>query len=281
MRKRFNNRGNALLELKRFEEALASYDQALEIKPDYADALQQPWQSRCRAQALRGGAGELRPGAGAQARLRRALNNRGNALQELKRFEEALASYDRALALKPDYAEALNNRGIALQELKRLEEALASYDRALALKPDYAEALNNRGNALQELKRLEEALASYDQRAHAQARLCRTPSTTVATPCRSSSGSKKRWRATTVRSHAARLCRGVLQSRQNPARTKAVRGGAGELRSCADVAGRLAEAFFKRGNILRKLKRFEEAIASYDRALALKPDHAHAFSGIA
>ena len=32
--------------------------------------------------------------------------------------------------------------------LKRLEEALASYDKALALKPDYAEALNNRGNAL-------------------------------------------------------------------------------------------------------------------------------------
>ena len=34
-------------------------------------------------------------------------------------------------ALRPDYAEALNNRGVTLQELKRFEEALASYDRAL------------------------------------------------------------------------------------------------------------------------------------------------------
>ncbi len=91
-----------------------------------------------------------------------ALFNRGNTLQELKRLDEAVASYDRALTMRPDYAEAFNNRGNALKELKRLGEALASYDRALAVRPDYAEGLNNRGVALQELKRLEEAMASYD-----------------------------------------------------------------------------------------------------------------------
>ena len=47
------------------------------------------------------------------------------------RNEEALVSYDRALALNSNYAEALCNRGCALQELKRFEEALASYERAL------------------------------------------------------------------------------------------------------------------------------------------------------
>jgi tetratricopeptide (TPR) repeat protein len=72
-----SNRGNALRDLKRFEEALASYDRALALKPDYAEAY----------------------------------SNRGNALRDLKRFEEALASYDRALALKPDYADAYSNRG--------------------------------------------------------------------------------------------------------------------------------------------------------------------------
>ena len=65
--------------------------------------------------------------------------------------------------IRPDYAEAYSNRGNALQDLKRSEEALASYDKAIALKPDYAEAYNNRGNALQDLKRSEEALASYDK----------------------------------------------------------------------------------------------------------------------
>jgi tetratricopeptide (TPR) repeat protein len=75
------------------------------------------------------------------------LCNRGN-LRELTRFEEALASYERALSLRPDYVEALSNRGNTLRELRRFEEALASYERVLALRPDYVEALNNRGIAL-------------------------------------------------------------------------------------------------------------------------------------
>ena len=84
-------------------------------------------------------------------------------MQELKRLGEALASYDEALAIKPNYAEALNNRGNALKQLKQLDEALTSYDEALAIKPDNAEALNNRGNALKEMKRFDEALVSYDR----------------------------------------------------------------------------------------------------------------------
>ena len=62
--------------------------------------------------------------------ISRSRNNRGNALWQLKRFEEALASFDKALAIKPDFAEAPNNRGNALLELKRAGEALASYDKA-------------------------------------------------------------------------------------------------------------------------------------------------------
>jgi protein O-GlcNAc transferase len=50
--------------------------------------------------------------------------------------------------VRPDYAEALSNRGNILQELKRFDDALASYDRALSVRPDYAEALSNRGNTL-------------------------------------------------------------------------------------------------------------------------------------
>jgi tetratricopeptide (TPR) repeat protein len=76
---------------------------------------------------------------------------------------DALASYDKAIALKPDYAEAHCIRGTVLKELKRYVDALASYDKAIALKPDYAEAYNDRGTALRDLKRLDEALVSCDK----------------------------------------------------------------------------------------------------------------------
>ena len=81
----------------------------------------------------------------------------------LGRGEDALASYARALALRPGDANALYNRGNTLQGMKRIEEALASYDGALAVQPHHANALYNRGNALHELKRFEEAVASYDR----------------------------------------------------------------------------------------------------------------------
>ncbi len=71
---------------------------------------------------------------------------------------EALANYDRALALQPRHAEALSNRGNTLKALKRFDEALSSFDRALAAQPDYPAALSNRGAVLFEMARYEDAL---------------------------------------------------------------------------------------------------------------------------
>ena len=76
-----------------------------------------------------------------------ALLNRANALLQLKRTTEALATYDKALAIPADYAEAHNFRGIALQIQRRRDEALASFDRAVALRPDFVEALDQSGLA--------------------------------------------------------------------------------------------------------------------------------------
>ncbi len=90
-------------------------------------------------------------------------NNRGAALQNLHRYEEALACYDRAIELKPGYANAYFNRGSVLKKLNRLDAALASYDQAIALNPNHAEAHNNRSALLQEMRRYDEALAGYDR----------------------------------------------------------------------------------------------------------------------
>ena len=56
--------------------------------------------------------------------------------RRLKRYDEAFAAYDKALALKPDLAEAWLGRGNVFVDLKRYDEAFAAYDKALALKPD-------------------------------------------------------------------------------------------------------------------------------------------------
>ena len=50
----------------------------------------------------------------------------------LERFEEAFASHERALTLRPRQADALHGRASALCGLGRYEEALASFAAALA-----------------------------------------------------------------------------------------------------------------------------------------------------
>jgi tetratricopeptide (TPR) repeat protein len=78
------------------------------------------------------------------------------------RNDEALASYDRATALRPGQAQPWLVRGNALIALKRYKEALACYDRALALKPNCLEALVNCAIAFNALRRHAEALWNAD-----------------------------------------------------------------------------------------------------------------------
>jgi predicted O-linked N-acetylglucosamine transferase (SPINDLY family) len=92
----------------------------------------------------------------------RTLNDRGNALLGMQRFEEALTSYNQALSLRPESSAALTNRSNALRALGRLQEALQDLDAALKIRPAFPEALNNRGNVLRDMRRLREALASFD-----------------------------------------------------------------------------------------------------------------------
>lgn len=92
-----------------------------------------------------------------------AINNRGVVLLALRQPAKALASFEKAINLQPAFAEALYNRANALRELKRIPEALAAYARAIAVRPNYPEAFNNRANALQEAGRPAEAIESYDK----------------------------------------------------------------------------------------------------------------------
>ena len=62
-------------------------------------------------------------------------------------FKGAVASYDKALAIKPDYQDAWYNRGVALGNLVRYEQAIASFDKAIEFKPDKHQAWIGRGIA--------------------------------------------------------------------------------------------------------------------------------------
>ncbi|BAY39780.1 serine/threonine kinase [Nostoc sp. NIES-2111] len=91
------------------------------------------------------------------------LAKQGNTLFELQRYKDALASYQKAVNIRPDYAQGWQGQGKALFRLKQYKEALTAYDKAIQLQPDYLEAWSGRGLTLQNLQRYSEAIASFDK----------------------------------------------------------------------------------------------------------------------
>lgn len=71
--------------------------------------------------------------------------------------EKKIEYFDRVLELKPDFAGAWNLRGLEFVVLKRYEEAIASFDKALEIRPGYPEAKYNREDAETELRKMKAA----------------------------------------------------------------------------------------------------------------------------
>ncbi len=61
--------------------------------------------------------------------------DKANELFSSNRYTEAIFFCDRAIAIRPDYAEAWYNRGVALERLGRFTEALESFDKSLKMGP--------------------------------------------------------------------------------------------------------------------------------------------------
>ncbi|MEH1821745.1 MAG: CHAT domain-containing tetratricopeptide repeat protein [Nostoc sp.] len=168
-----------------------------------------------------------------------AWYNRGITLDKLERFEEAIASYDRAIKIKPDFHEAWCIRGVMLVKLVQFEEAIASYDRALKLKPDFSNAWNYKGIVLcDHLQRYKEAIAYFHKALELK-----------------------------PDDYSVWNNRGVALNNL---------GKYEEAIASLDKALKIKldyhEAWNNRGMALGNLGRFEEAIASYDKALKIKPD---------
>ena len=180
------------------------------------------------------------------------------------------------LRSKAEYAETYYNRGLVLKDLNRPDAALASFERALALKADFAEAHFNRGNVLRDL----------DQRMRprqlrpghwAQGRLCRSP----LQPWRRAQGSQSTGcgLGELRPGHRARcrLCPGVFQSRHCLEGPQTIDRGLGKLRPGHRARCRLCRGPLRSRQRLENLNQLDAALASYDRAIAVKPDYADAY----
>lgn len=91
-------------------------------------------------------------------------SNLGNALNDLERSEEAIASHELALAMNKDSVLFLQNLGVALRGAGRHAEAVTVYDRLLEKSPNHHDARWDRSQSLLTLGRFAAGWRDYESR---------------------------------------------------------------------------------------------------------------------
>ncbi|QIR35571.1 tetratricopeptide repeat protein [Tolypothrix sp. PCC 7910] len=266
-------KGKTLAELKQYKEALAAYDKAIQILPDYVEA----WSARGLALA------NLQRYQEAIASFDKALqlegnspniwNAKGEALSSLKQYDNAIKAYDRAIELQKSYEIAWENKGLALHNLKRYDDAITAYDKALELKPDDASFHYNRGNALVNIGRYEDALKDYDRAVQYK------------------SDYYQAWLSRSNILMSLRRYPEAIESfdwviKSNPGNFQAwySRGWAlhqsqryqqaiDSYNKAISLRRNDYQVWYNLGNSQYNLQKYEDAIASYNRAVRYKPDH--------
>jgi tetratricopeptide (TPR) repeat protein len=197
----------------RFEQAIALYDEALKGK-------------------------DLGP-----ARLASMYNDRGVAKWRLERLEDALADFNKAIEIYPQYASLYNNRGNVLFDLEKTDQALRDFNKAIELLPGYGVAYNNRGNVLHELGRNEEAVEDFKRA------IAIMPGNAVPYNGRGKA-------------------QGMLGRPYTALRY---------LSRALTLNGKYPAAYRNRAAIHLHLERFEEAIEDYNKVIALSPEDAELY----
>ena len=170
-------RGNSLFESGEYVEAVASFDEAIDISEDYSLALT----NRCASYF------QLALYEDAVADCTAALDKNGDwgngspvlawyyqglSFSRLGRLEAALTNYERAISHTPGFNLAHAERCRVLLELKSQGEkvqpcfedkAIARYNLALAKNPGDVVAWTNQGLYFEALDRQQRAINSYDQ----------------------------------------------------------------------------------------------------------------------
>lgn len=158
------NKGIALFKSKDYSESLYAYDEAVRLNQSYAEAWYQKglihhvvFNEKEKAIEAYDEAIKSDPNYAL------AWNGKGVALNDLKKFIDAIQSLNKAIEINQSFTEAWNSRAVSFERLGNYSEAIKNYDKSIELNPQFALAWKNKGLLLDDLGKHDEAIKAYDK----------------------------------------------------------------------------------------------------------------------
>ena len=138
--------GNLFIAVKDYRNAIPSFDRAIQLNPNYAEA----YNNRAYAKVLSGDYigtvidchNALRVMAKSPSPI--TYNNLGRAFRELNQLDSAFKYFDKAISINPNFAEGYFERGMAKHQQLNLDGACEDWNKARNL--GYSDSTNMIGN---------------------------------------------------------------------------------------------------------------------------------------
>jgi tetratricopeptide (TPR) repeat protein len=224
--------------LQRLDEAISAYQQAVLVKPDFADAHNAMGNALLAQRKIDMAIVAFQNAVAANSKYANAHFNLANAWVERGEIDQAISSYHRALRISPDFHGALYNLGNAWMRKREFRQAIECYQSAIAAKPDFAEGHYNLGNAFTEIGQRNDAIACFERAVALKPNLIEAHYNLGVA-----------WMRTSDSGRAIAYFRNVLKLQPNH-----------------------AEAHTNLGYMLQERGLFDEATQSFERAISLRPD---------
>ncbi|MDY6804005.1 MAG: tetratricopeptide repeat protein [Cyanobacteriota bacterium] len=274
--------GKAFAWIGKWEEAITYYRQAGELKPETAVIYHSLGDALVKQKLLAEAINSYQKALEIQPETWVVYHKLGNALQEKGELEEAIASYYQTIQLKPDFVWSYYSLAEALFQLKRWDEAVAAYLFLLNLK-DFPELHISLEFALQKIaeKDLQATIKFYRD-----AVVSNSDKQTIKLPsdeqCYLQLGNAlakiDRYNGAIVLYNMALALK--PKAREISAQLQKVlakkRGLQEEVASYREAIINNPNGFlnyYKLAEILQELQRWDEAAATYIKAIKIKPEY--------